>query len=209
MDSDSIDITEFRRERERLEKERLIEYYGIKPYEDIREHYIQRLKERYNIVISDEEYDAILDDVKKNNFIKIYSLSFNRKIIWVKIRDKYVLSIYNKKVKNLRVGALLTCLELNESLRIPVPKMFGINGFKPIDFENSVNNIIKGAFDLLDDYNRMGTRDFFINYPADKHLKSLIYFWAKTGEIELDKVIDHLYHKCMNDGTFKIKEIKY
>jgi hypothetical protein len=206
MESDVIDISEFRLQRER---ERLIEHHGIKPYEDIREHYIIRLKERYGITITEAEYDDILDRFKRNDFIKMYSLSYNRKVVWVKVKGRYIFSIYNKKISNLREGALLTCLEFNSTLRMPVPKIFGINGFRPADFEKSVNETIEEAFTLLNDYYEMGTKDFFMKHPANKNHKSIIHFWAKSGEIELDRVIDYMENKFKEDGTFKITEIKY
>ncbi len=199
-----IDISHFRKERQ----DKALRNSNIKPYEEIREHFILRLKERYDIVISEAEYDDILDEFKRNKFIKIYSLSYSRKVVWVEIKGKYVLCIYNKKVE-FRQYVLLTCLLLDKDLRIPMPKIFGINGFTSADFESVINNTISEALAAHNDMCEMGLKDFFTNHKVDKNCKSIVHFWAKNGVIEIDKIIGYVVDKYKEDGTFKIKEIRY
>lgn len=178
----------------------------IKPYADIREHFIMRLKERYNIIITNDEYDEI---VKNNDYIRIYNLSFRRKLVWAKIKNENVLCIHNKKIKDIRESSLLTCLPFSQENRLPVPKIFGINDFDSINFEESVNIILKEVFTLLNDYYSMGTKNFFINHPTNINYKAIIHFWNKNGEIDLDRVIDYVVKKFIADGTFKVIKLTF
>lgn len=107
---------------------------NFKTDNEIKTHFLLRLKERYNIELSDEEYNDIhhykgfgFSKIIEQPIINWVKISANTSVIIFKLKGKFILSIYSK-----RRGRFITALPWNsydDSSRL-VPNVFKKSNLK-------------------------------------------------------------------------------
>ncbi len=176
-----------------------------KPYSEIRAHFIQRLKERYDVSITEDEYDDIIK--KKPGWLMAYSLG-SHKLVWLRIKDKMVLCVYAKKsdYKPLNIhtpAKLVTCLELSK--RLPVPAYLIASGFdKYGGFDNEMDKLVGQVISLAEEHRRVGDREFFINNPAHQMLKGLAKHWNLKGYMKTETLVEYFADKYMKENSKEV-----
>jgi hypothetical protein len=169
----------------------------IKPYDEVREHFIFRLNQRYDIDITNDEYDSITKDREK--FIELYKINNYVELVYVPIKEKFVLCVYVRKKKRRKMvydeqpPKLKTCLVLDEYL--PCPNILRkINRFR-FDrevFVKEIDNLIRQVMELSYEYYSVGKKNFFTNNKSDMQLKTATHRWCEYGIVDFNKLIQYL-----------------
>lgn len=185
-------------------------YTTPKDYKDTREHFIQRLKERYNIDLTEDEYD----NLKSNKFIyqKLYNINSSTFLIWAKIKEQLVLCVYKKKENRSYLGGkysgvkmpsrLATCLMFEQKL--PCPVSLRKYGHTKETFEKAVNDAIADIMSAEFELQRVGSREFFMNKKINRHIKHMAYCWHIVARIDLNQVVKYIKYKISEDRILNL-----
>ena len=183
--------------------------YTIDPttYEHCRSHFITRLKERYDIDLTESEYDEL-----KGNSENLYKLSALKNFVLIKIKDKHVFCIRKSAENRDKLGGkwagvrvptrLVTCL--SPGSRMPVPLSLKRKGYDSEKFEQEINDAIKKVIELEYELQRVGYKDFFMKNNANRDLKRAAHSWHRDGHIHIDTLIRHLHYKIIEGSIFSL-----
>ena len=185
-------------------------YRTPKSYEETREHFVQRLKERYDMDLTNDEYNKLVSrDFLYQNIYKVNGLTL---VIWAKIKNKHVLCIYKKKENRDFLGGeykgvkmpsrLVTCLKIND--KMPVPFSLIREGFDKEKFEKEVNNVITQVVELSKEIGEVGKAEFFKNNKSHFLLKGMAVSWYLRGEISISAAINYIKYKIYENKIINI-----
>ena len=157
-----------------------------------RAHFIIRLKERYDIQLSEQEYDDIIERQFKLNCpgkINLYALTGSTNLYYIKIKNRWVLCVY----VGGRAKRLKTALDVNGYA--PVPITLRRIGLTSGVFELEVNKIIEMAYSLIPVINSMSRKEFFVNHPENRHIKNMTMQLSIGKELSLYLIVKHIMYK--------------
>jgi hypothetical protein len=163
---------------------------------DVRAHFIQRLKERYNIDITEHEYDRLL---KTSKLHFLYRIRKTMSVVFIRIKGTPVLCLYQRKQKTHTItgvqvqARLVTCFTMEQ--RIPCPGILIKKGYNRENFEKDMNDIIKQVHELSYEFNKVGAKDFFLYNKSNRFLKAAAALWARKFEVKFDLLINYLEYK--------------
>lgn len=169
----------------------------LKSYEETRVHFIQRIKERYNIILLEDEYDALLKQAR--DFDSIYKINSNTKLVLATIKGEKVFSIYKKGLKEkggwgATKTRLLTCLKLNGN-NFPCPHSLLRKGIKKEDFEIEMNLTISKVMELSKEIEKVGRKEFFLNNTSNQKLKKCAVLWYAKGVFDFHSAVKYIEYK--------------
>lgn len=147
-------------------------------------HFRQRLKERYNIEISESEYF----ELSKKLIDVMYKLNSNKSFGVLNIKGQDVLVIRNNDMKALQT------VYIKDDMRLPVPMGYRTKGITPQQF----NIDLKKKLDELKELSKllltMDTKTFFMSKPGGHPtwMYSVAYCYWKKRDI-LRSTIQKLY----------------
>lgn len=67
-----------------------------KTLRDIRNHALKRIKERYNIVLSINDYDRLNNKIRRGEYIKSYRQSHTRTRFQIEYNGVVIICVYDK-----------------------------------------------------------------------------------------------------------------
>lgn len=171
-------------------------------------HFSERLKERYNISISETEYNDLNSKFTTKNYFKYYyRLSGNRKFGSIIIKEKEVFVIYDKELKRF-----VTCYFFKT---FPLPKE--LKNLLTIDeFNEYIENKLLLVDIIFEWYkvNNFDNQKLFKEKPFNENHRtySCVYYKYKNNKSCEDKIIcnivNGLYeemHLTKFKSFFKIK----
>jgi hypothetical protein len=174
-----------------------------KTYEESRDHFIIRLKERYDIELSNNEYDELI-----NNFIKIYSknvhhmykITYSRSLCCIKIKDAWVYCIWQKSHRescgfNVTKSCFKTALKITDDVTLPVPRPLKRKGYTPKKFEADINDLIKDAYNARKILEEIGEKKFFTETNYNNATKGLAKNLNRWDKIKICYIVNHLIRK--------------
>jgi hypothetical protein len=166
-------------------------------YEHHRSHFVQRLLERYNISITDQEYDELVK--KKPGFKYLYKLNTVTSLCVLEIKGTKVWCLTSRK--NLFSNAALKTV-LNPECRFPVPKKLSLMGVTSEEFTKHVDDFIKRVDALSETYRNLGQEQFYKTIQEDSKLKKAAKDYVRLGAFEINiavrYVTEQIFKTCQN-----------
>lgn len=175
---------------------------NFKTDEEIKTHFLLRLKERYNIALSDEEYNDIhhykgfgFSKIIEQPIINWVKISANTSVIIFKLKGKFILAIYSK-----RRGRFITALpweSYDDSSRL-VPNVFKKSNLKEFAIQkyNEILSICaKEYVDLGSD-----TQNWH-------HFQTCTYPHLLMAEYKGRLTVGSIYNKVLKEIIIKEKDL--
>ncbi len=145
--------------------------YRGRSFEEHYNHFSDRLKERYNLEITEEEY---IDLVVKENY---YKLSSNATFCSTCFKGVEIVAVYDRVAKRFR-----TCLPYDINI-LPIPNTFIEKYIRRTYFNEFVNNKIKEVRELNELW-LLDKKTLFMTHP--KPIAHLVYAMKKAENFGFD-----------------------
>lgn len=166
-----------------------------KPYEHHREHFIDRLKTRYNIDLNKDEYDELSENQNFDGFI--FKLNCNLTLKYVNIKGIKVLCIKRntttaKRGYTAKKACLITAL-VDDKYRWPIPAILKDKVTK-INFWKRYYTYVDIIEYLSSNYTEEGRKEFFTTNlfgRYDSKLYNMAYS-LRQGTFNICRLVQYL-----------------
>jgi len=174
------------------------------------EHFRQRLKERYNIEISAEQYMLLCN----SKFHLWYKLCESSAVGEIEINGCKVLVIRNNGIKDVKPPSLITAYPNGDSMQLekmPVPIRMKKRGITKNAFWEEVKQTITKATELSKRYDNNNKKDFFIEKYTKSEGEQKVYdlaFFIAVDRLRIGDVVaatarmfDYVWDLTKNENT--------
>lgn len=170
---------------------------NFKSNEELKEHFISRLKERYDISLSDDEYNDIHtplgfpnSKVLEGNAIHWIKISSNNSAFIIKIKGKFVFTIYSR-----RRGRFITALpweSYNDETRF-VPKILKKLNLKELAIEKYNEILSLCAKEFVD----LGSSKENWYHYKNKCLYSTLLMLEYNGKLTMGNIYNQVVREIL------------
>ncbi len=161
--------------------------YMTKPYEEVRQHFIQRLFERREIVMTEDEYDEFME----SDIVLFHKMNGYTSLAHAKFKGEKIWFLYNK-ISRMRSTVYDKDIDLDDEKLIRC--VFGkkLNEFALIIHKNIIEEL-KPHIEKKFDTRKEAAVYYFENSPFADLLMS-VYSWGKWKPKDMVKNISKIIY---------------